>query len=295
MSHPSFRPRVAVDLGGTKILAVVEGPEGPSGPFLAQHKRSTDAHRGAQAVLETIALTIDDAVAEAGLGVGDLQSLGICVPGIVHPTTGVVTDCSNLPGWNEVPLAQWFRDRYGTDALVINDARAATWAEFRTGAGKGSTHMAFVTLSTGVGAGFVIDGKLYQGARGVAGEWGEARDDQGETFERGAAGSVVSRKFGFPAEELRQRYDAGEPRAVEAFDHLVSRAGRLVGNMATIIDPDLIVVGGGLSQLGPWFLGALQERVRAEAYSLARQVPLVPAHWAGEAGVRGVLEALGDS
>ena len=285
------KPRVAVDLGGTKVLAVVEGPQGPAGGFLARTKRATEASRGRDAVLATLLGAIDEALEKAGTG-PEIGALGVCVPGIVHPVTGVVSDCSNLPGWGEMTLGPWLSDRYGTPVLVVNDARAATWAEFRTGAGAGTRNLAFVTLSTGIGGGFVFDSRLYQGSRGVAGEWGEMRDDQGLTVERSAAGSAVERLFGIRAEDLKRLYDEGDPRAQEAFQHLVARCGRLCANIATVVDPDLIVVGGGLSQLGPWFLDSLQAQIRTQAYSLSKDVPLVPAHWGDEAGVRGVLGLL---
>ena len=104
------------------------------------------------------------------------------------------------------------------------------------------------------------------------------------------AGSAIERLHGLRAEDLRRLYDQGDPKAIDAFRGLVARCGRLLANLATLIDPDLIVVGGGLSQLGPWFLDPLQQEVRTQAYSLAREVPLVSARWGEEAGVRGLLE-----
>ena len=289
--NPNAKPRVAVDLGGTKILAVVEGPGGPAGPFLSRTKKATNAVQGREAVLTTLRGAIDEALDTAAVGSG-VAALGVCVPGIVHPVTGVVSDCSNLPGWGEFALGPWLSDHFGVAVTVVNDARAATWAEFQTGAGSGVNNLAFLTLSTGIGGGFVFDGRLYQGTRGVAGEWGEMRDDQGLTVERSAAGSAVERLFGIRAEDLRTLHNQGDPRAQEAFQHLVTRCGRLMANVATLVDPDIIVIGGGLSQLGPWLLDALQVQIRAQAYSLSREVKLVPARWGDEAGVRGVLGLL---
>ena len=290
MDH-NYKSRVAVDLGGTKILAVVEGPDGPAGAFLSRTKRATEASQGRDTILGNLRAAIDQARESAGAG-SQIGALGVCVPGIVHPVTGTVSDCSNLPGWGELALGPWLSDRYGVPVSVVNDARAATWAEFQTGAGTGVRNLAFLTLSTGIGGGFVFDGRLYQGARGVAGEWGEMRDDQGQTVEKSAAGSAVQRLFGIRAEDLHWLHDQGDSRAQEAFQHLVSRCGRLLANVATLIDPDLIVVGGGLSQLGSWFLDRLQEEIRAQAYSISRETKLVPARWGDEAGVRGVLGLL---
>jgi len=283
--------RVAVDLGGTKLLTVVEG-EGPGGPFRARTKVPTLAAEGREAVLARIDEQVAACLHQAGAGAGALESLGICVPGAVEPDTGVVSECSNLPGWDRVPLGTRLSDRWGVPVTVTNDAKAACWAEYSSGAGVGTRHMAFVTLSTGIGAGFVFDGRLYQGARGIAGELGETRDDTGQTSERGASGSALWARFGIRAEDLRALYDAGDPRAREGYDHLVTRLGRLLANVATLLDPERIVVGGGLSQLGPWFLDALGAVVAREAYARARETPLVRAHWSDEAGARGLLALL---
>ena len=284
--------RVAVDLGGTKILAAAEGPQGPGGPLLGRTKLPTDGSRGRDAILETLMSAVEQTLEAAGGRKDDLEAVGVCVPGAVIPSTGEVRDCSNLPGWTHVPLGQLLRDRWGVPVTVINDARAACWAEYSSGAGQGTRNMAFVTLSTGIGAGFVFDGKLYQGSRGVAGELGETRDETGGTNERRASGSALAAQFGLRAEDLRSLCEAGDPRALEAYTLLVTRIGRLLANLATLVDPDLIVVGGGLSKLGPWFLDPLADTIRRESYSLASQTPLEAAHWSEDAGVRGLLDLL---
>lgn len=280
------RARVAVDLGGTKVLAVVEGAQGPGGPFLASSLAPTQADRGAEAIFETLCAQIDEVLRQADCRP---SSLGVCVPGIVDPQTGVVMDCSNLPGWDRFPLASRLGDRFGVPIAVENDARAACWAEASSGAGVGHENLAFVTLSTGIGAGFVFGGRLYRGARGVAGELGEMKDEAGDPVERRGGGLGFQKRWGFGSEDLRTRFDNGDEIARQAFGSLVSYTGRLLANLATLVDPEVIIVGGGLARLGPWFLEALQARISAEAYSLAREVPLVPARWAGEAGVRGLL------
>jgi len=284
--------RLAIDLGGTKVLAAVGGTDGPAGDFRSRVKRSSGGEHGREAIFDALIQAAEAAVAEAGVSWSRISGVGVCVPGVVEPETGVVLDCSNLPGWNSMPLGRRLRERWGVPIDVVNDANAACWAEYAAGAGQGCRHMAFVTLSTGVGAGFVIDGKLYEGARGVAGEVGETRGEDGETVERRASGSGLLRQYGIRAEELRALWNQGDGNARRAFDDLVEHAGRLLANLATLLDPERIVVGGGLSQLGPWFLDRLSAKVVESAYSLAKRTPLVPARWADDAGLRGLL-ALG--
>lgn len=284
--------RLAIDLGGTKVLAAVEGAEGPGGPFRSRVKRPSQGEHGREAIYGALIQAAEEAVEAAGVGWSEITGVGVCVPGVVEPETGVVLDCSNLPGWDSMPLAQRLSDRWNVPVGVMNDANAACWAEYTTGAGQGCRHMAFVTLSTGVGAGFVIEGRLYEGARGVAGEVGETRDESGETVERRASGSGVMRTFGIHPEDLHALWERGEPTARAAFEDLVVHAGRLLANLATLLDPERIVVGGGLSRLGPWLLDRLSQEVASSAYSLAKRTPLVAARWSEDAGLRGLL-ALG--
>jgi len=285
MANP-HSPVLGVDLGGTKIFAGVLASATSTEPLTAAVKVPTQGRTDRQTILNNLYGAIDAALDQASLRASDLGGLGVCVPGVVAGKR--VVDCTNLAGWHDVALGELLEDRYRVAVSVENDARAACWAEATTGAGAGVSTQAFVTVSTGIGGAFVLDGKLYRGAHAVAGELGETRWPDGETAETSAAGPALPRLFGVNPEDLRTRFDAGDPQARAAFAHLVSRLGLLLANLTTVLDPGLIVLGGGVSQLGAFLLEPLEQEVRRQAYSLSRGVRLVQSRWGGEAGVRGM-------
>lgn len=289
MAALSSGPVLGVDLGGTKIFAGISSSPLSREPLAAQVKVATEGRTDRERILSNLFGAIDTVLNQAGLEAGALSGMGVCVPGVVVASEGRVVDCTNLAGWKDVALKSILEQRYGVPVSVENDARAACWAEASTGAGAGVATQAFVTVSTGIGAAFVLDGKLYRGVHAVAGELGETRLPGGETAETSAAGPAVERLFGIRTEELRGRWEAGDPAARKAFDHLVGNLGLLLANLTTLLDPGLIVVGGGVANLGRFLLDPLEEEVRRQAYSLSRQVRLVQAYWMGEAGVRGMM------
>lgn len=285
MADP-LNPVLGVDLGGTKIFAGVLASATSTEPLRASVKVATQGQTDRHTILNNLYGAIDAVLDQARLRPSDLGGLGVCVPGVVVGAR--VVDCTNLAGWNDVDLGDLLETRYGVPVRVDNDARAACWAEATTGAGAGVATQAFVTVSTGIGGAFVLDGRLYRGVHAVAGELGETRWPDGETAETSAAGPALPRLFGVRPEELQARCEAGDPAARAAFDHLVRRLGLLLANLTTVLDPGLIVLGGGVSQLGAFLLEPLEQEVRRQAYSLSRGVRLVQSRWMGEAGVRGI-------
>ena len=159
----------AVDLGGTKVRAVVADG---SGRVLGDDIRPSGAADGLEAVLGRMVASLDAALARAGVEREQLAGLGIASPGAVDVERGVVPNAPQLPGWQDVPLARLMAERVGVAALLENDASAAALGEHRFGAGRGTRHMLYLTVSTGVGGGIIIDGELYRGKSGAAGELG---------------------------------------------------------------------------------------------------------------------------
>lgn len=289
MHSHSPKPVLGVDLGGTKVMAALAAESSSTQPFLFSSKNPTEGRSSRDQILANLFRTIDEVLSAARLSPGDLGGLGVCVPGIVDAARGVVVDCTNLAGWQEVPLQSLLEDRYGLPVAVDNDARAACWAEATTGAGSGVATQAFVTVSTGIGAALVLDGRLYRGVHSVAGELGETRWPGAGTAEQQVSGTALVSRFGIRAEELEDRCLRGDPDARKAFGCLVDDLGLLLANLCSLIDPGLIVVGGGVAHLGRFLLDPLEAEVRRQAYSLSKQVRLVQARWMGEAGVRGMM------
>jgi glucokinase len=129
--------------------------------------------------------------AEAGLAVSSLRGVGVCAPGPLDPANGVLLDPPNLPGWGAVPVRRLLGDRLGLPVQVENDANAAALAEWRFGAGRGFQHVVFLTMSTGVGGGLVLGGRIHAGKHGMAGEVGHAPIEwDGEPCACGARGCL---------------------------------------------------------------------------------------------------------
>src|SRR3990170_5323688 len=159
----------AVDLGGTKVRALVADR---SGRVLGDDIRPSGAAEGLETVLARMVESLDAALARAGVEREQLAGLGLASPGAVDVERGVVPNAPQLPGWQDVPLARLMAERVGVPTLLENDASAAALGEHRFGAGRGSRHMLYITVSTGLGGGIIIDGELYRGKSGAAGELG---------------------------------------------------------------------------------------------------------------------------
>jgi len=308
-----------VDLGGTKILSVVADEEGH---ILGEDRRATEAAEGPQPGLERIAVSLEAALGAAGLGRDDLRAAGVCSPGPIDPARGVLPEASNLPGWIDVPIRQYLADRLGVPAILEHDATAAAYGEFVYGAGRGCRNMVYLTVSTGIGGGLVLDGRLYRGASGAAGELGHITVEaegplcfcgkpghvEGLASGRAIAGQAeaVLARGGSPlmarlAEEggglsaatVHQAADAGDPEAIRVLE----RAGYYLGiGLAAYVDifnPEVIVVGGGLRHIRDHYLGPAEQEMRrramAEPLKVVRLVEVELGDYSGAMGVVALL------
>src|SRR3989449_6683279 len=159
----------AIDLGGTKLRAVVADLEGN---IRGEVIRPSEAGEGPEPVIDRMIETLDAAAAKAGVSVSDIRAVGVASPGALDLVHGLVQEAPQLPGWDGVPLVEIMRKRLGIPALLENDANAAALGENRFGAGRGTRFLVYLTISTGVGGGIIIDRKVYHGVSGAAGELG---------------------------------------------------------------------------------------------------------------------------
>jgi len=278
--------RIGIDLGGTKIhTAIARAPD----DIVAEVRIPTEAHAAKGHIFENICRSVVDVCGKAGLAPRSVTAIGIAVPGPVDYTNGVVRICPNIPSWKKVPIRDLLQDRCECPVFVENDARAAALAEAHLGAGKGYRRVFYATVSTGIGGGIVIDGTVWHGAHGVAGEIGQTRLPDGSVFEHTAAGPAVKRLFGIAPEEIPPRLKVGDPTARQALNHLTRLVGIWLANVATLLDPDLIVIGGGLSNLGALFLIPLRQMIKRCAFSESARVKVVRAKLGTRSGVIGAL------
>lgn len=284
-----------IDLGGTKILVVIADA---SGEVRATARTATLAQQGPDAVIERIVESVREAAARAGVDAGDIARGGVSAPGPIDTDDGTITQPPNLPGWRNVPLAAELRSRLRFGIVLENDANCAAVGEHRFGAGRGYKHMVYVTISTGVGGGIIIDNELYAGASGAAGEIGHIgvsvegpRCGAGhpgclEAFASGTAIAARAREIiaagGLPRTArigeheppvtARTVYLAAQQGEAEAAA-LIESAGRYLGiGLASIINvfnPQAVVIGGGLTNMGEAILGPAVEVARQRSFAQA--------------------------
>ncbi len=270
---------VGVDLGGTKIHTVVAKEDGA---VLGEDRRPTEATQGPDAVVARIAASVRAACELAGVSVESVAGVGISSPGPCDPKRGVVTNAPNLPGFHDVHLTRLVSEALSLPVLLENDANAACYGEFRFGAGRGLRHIVYVTLGTGIGGGIIIDGKIYEGASGAAGEVGHIIiDPDGPPCNCGARGCVealasgpaIAREAKRAIAEGRSPIMAGlagdsRPtaelvlRAAQQGDgvarEIIQRAGYCLGigliGVLNCLNPEALILGGGLIGLGDLYL-----------------------------------------
>ncbi|MGE5554008.1 MAG: ROK family protein [Betaproteobacteria bacterium] len=305
---------IGLDLGGTKIAAGVVSPDGR---VVASAVRPTPAGKEASAVLEALEEAARQVAGEAGVGPDERVAVGLACPGPLDPATGVVCNAPNL-GWRDVPVRELLAARLPWPCVVLNDADAAALGEATFGAGRGAALMLYLTISTGIGGGIVWRGRPLSGAHGVAGEFGhQVIDPDGPPCRCGRRGCLEALASGTAmARRAAERLQQGEPSALRKLAHgdpakvtavLVGEAAALgddlasdvvaetarylgigVANLVAAFDPDRVVIGGGLANLGERLLDPVRQTVRREVLPPAgERVEIVRATLGGFSGVVG--------
>jgi glucokinase len=248
---------VGLDLGGTNIKAVALGadPEGPS--LVASRSAPTLGHLGAEAVVARLADAARDVFAAGSTDPGP-TAVGVTVPGAFDAATGTVRLLPNLPGWEGVELVRELEQLLDAPVFLVNDSQAFTLAEGRIGAGRGARMIAGLTLGTGIGGGILIDGVLHTGPSGSAGEFGhqtivsngpECGCGRHGCLESVARPPAVAARAGYEDFEATvQAHRAGDTAATEAIDAMIDHLSTGVGNILTMLGPDVVVIGGGAAQ-----------------------------------------------
>jgi glucokinase len=281
---------LGADIGGTKLAAGVVAPDGT---VLSHVTEPTDLSLGPDGVLDALAALCRRAVAEAGVDVASVAGLGIACGGPLDPETGIVHSPPNLPGWDDVPV----RDRLaealrGLPAWIDNDATAGALAEWRFGAGRGCSDMVYLTISTGIGGGVVSGGRLLRGATGNGAELGHVsvrydgwpcicgRRGCPEAFASGtniarrarealANGEASALPPDATAEDVAAAAEAGDAVARRVWDETTEVLGELVASILNAWDPQLVVLGGGVTDAGDSLIVPIRERALRLALSPA--------------------------
>jgi len=278
---------LALDIGGTKLAAGVVSRAGDVRSFVRTPTKVTE---GPDAVVKRLLDLGRDALAEAGCAAEDMAAVGIGCGGPLDPVSGRVQGPPGLPGWDDVPIVELVTAAYGRPSFLENDATAAVLGEYRYGPWGDVRHLLYLTVSTGVGGGLILDGRLHRGAAGNGGEFGHVIIDwkgrvcgcgQRGCVEAYASGSSIARRAaealatgepssmrGLPAvtaETVSAHAGRGDPLARRVWDETTAALGRALAVMINVVEPQLVILGGGVTRAGD----ALLLPVRRAALSQA--------------------------
>lgn len=308
---------VGVDIGGTKVAA---GFVGPDGKILTQVRTQMVPDGTPSAGLAAVTSAIDSLFGTNPGTYHPIRGIGICSPGPLDPETGVVINPPNLPCWRNFPLASETARIYRVPVKVDNDANAAGLAEALWGAGHGYRNVFYATIGTGIGTGIVFDGRVYHGRTGAAGEGGHMSIDYRGPLcgcgKRGCievltSGSAIARRArtrlahdgamstvlrdlaggdldAVTSEMVGQANSAGDPVAHEVLLETVELLSVWLGNIVDLLEPDVMIVGGGVGTMLAPFLDEIHGHMaRCCVNSRGREIPLLPACYGVDAGVAG--------
>ncbi len=279
---------LAVDLGGTNIRVARFHSAEP--PATTHTKTPTRAADGPEIVIARILQAIESI---APLSRGGMR-IGIGAPGPLDPRRGVILEAPNLTGWRNIPLRDRVATHFGCPVAVGNDANLAALAEWRFGAGRGCTDLVYLTISTGIGGGVIADGRLLLGAQGLATELGHMTLQMGgppcscgqhghleaiasgpaiariaaERLRAGGASSLsrfVTADRGPAAEEVGEAARQGDALARQVIDEAAEAIGCHVASLLHAFNPQVVVLGGGVMELGDLLLPRIQAAALAEA------------------------------
>ncbi len=309
---------IGIDIGGTKVAG---GLVNLNARLVKSVVVPTRAEEGFKTSLGQIMEVITSLITHAG-GKERVLGIGICAPGPLNPNTGLVINPPNLPGWRNIQLARFVEKKFCIPTKVENDANAAGLAEVLFGAAVGCRDIFYVTVSTGVGTGIIINRKIYHGKNGVAGEGGHVSIDFRSPYRCGcgtlgciealAAGPAMVRRARVRLEQehtavslLRARThghlsritpkmieDAareGDPIAREIVDETGFFLGVWLAGMITLLDPEAIVIGGGVARIGKPLLDRIRETIPDYTINrlFAKKTPLLRAKLQSNVGVFG--------
>jgi glucokinase len=309
---------IGVDVGGTKVAA---GLVDATGTILYQSRTPMVANDGSAGGLTAIRAAIDSVSGKATSGPGApqlIQGIGICAPGPLDPKTGTILNPPNLPCWRNYPLAAEIARIYRVRVKVENDANAAGLAEIIWGAGRGYSNAFYATLGTGIGTAIIIGGRIYEGRTGAAGEGGHMSIDydgplcgcgKPGCIEVFASGPAIARRARVKLENnhnsslldlaggdinqvtsemVGKAYAAGDAVATETLQGTVALLSLWLGNIIDLLEPEIIIMGGGVSTMLRPFFQEISDRLPSCCVNQrCREIPLVPAKYGADSGIAG--------
>ena len=305
-----------VDIGGTTCKI---GFFETSGTLLDKWEIKTNTENGGASILSDVAQAVDNKLAQEGISKDEVQGVGVGVPGPVK-SNGVVNRCVNL-GWGIVNVEEELGSLTGLEVKVGNDANVAALGEMWQGGAKGCKDVIMVTLGTGVGGGIIVDGKIVAGFNGAGGEIGHitVNNDEIEACNCGQYGCLEQytsatgivrlakrklakssdettlRKFEpITAKDIFDEAKSGDEIAKGLVDEVCEILGSTLSNMACVVNPEVIVIGGGVSKAGSILTDSIQKHFEETAFFACRETKFVLAGLGNDAGMYGCVQMLLD-
>ena len=305
---------IGIDVGGTTAKA---GVVDENGHILVKSSCKTGIERGFEDIAADMAALCHRIVRESGHTMDEIAAAGVGIPGEQSPKTGLVALCNNL-GWVDVPLKERLCTALGVPVYVDNDANVAALAESVFGASRDASSSILVTLGTGVGGGIVVNGKILTGAHGAGGEIGHIHvDDETQEccgcgnqgcLEQFASATGIAR-LGREALEASDQpsimrgkemsaklvFDSvkeGDELAIQVAERFGSYLGKALAGMTAVLDPEIIVVGGGVSKAGEILLDYIRKYYKPCAFKSTKETPFALAELGNDAGIYGCAKLI---
>ena len=304
MIHSAPNTALGIDFGGTSIkFGVVQGHNViDNSPAIATEDFTEPAP-----LIDAIIRVIEDLRTHHP----GISAIGVGVPGFVDFRTGTIHNLTNVPGWVKIPLREILHQRTGLPVTVENDANCMAYAEWKEGAGKGMEHLVCITLGTGVGGGIITHGHMLRGSRSVAGELGQTSIDyQGRKGAYGNLGSledyIGNNEIAADAREyyrskgiersitectpaaLSLAANNGDEIATEVWHQIATKLATTVINTCWILNPEAIVIGGGVAKAGALLFDALKENIASQLSPAFQEgLKILSARFSNEAGIIG--------
>lgn len=297
------------DVGGTKILLLLAGPDRN---VILRRKLPTPEEATPEMVVKAIDEALSRALKETGVSPQSLAGLGVCIAALLNFETGIIYESPNLDWHEPVPFRKMLRRRFSCPVYLENDCNAAILGEVTYGAARGHSDAAYITISTGIGAGLYLNGRIYRGSGGFAGEIGHfKRFGQGrrcgcggyDCLEAWASGEGIARSAGMlwdgsapstgplNTAAVFDRAEAGDLLALSIIEQAVEDIGIGLANLATLLNPSCMVIGGGVARHRPVLIGQIREKMKHFAVApvvKVSPVEVVAAQLEPEAGAWGM-------
>lgn len=303
---------IGVDIGGTKISAALLSL---NGKFELQETWPTHAETGSEGVFQQLVAIIRYLLSQAGTETSAIKIIGIACAGLIDARSGIILTSPNLP-WTSFPLRQRVEVEIGIPVFVMNDANAAALGEHVYGVGKGMNDLIYITVSTGIGGGLILGGRLYAGFQGLGGEVGHMTIEPGGPlctcgnrgcWEALSSGWAMAREAryglaqGIPsplgeigktitAEDVYKAAMEGDGLAQSVIQRAAHYLGVGLANLVNLFNPQLIIIGGGVAKMGQLLLSPAEAEMKQRAFAPSvASVRLCPASLGARAGLYGLL------